>query len=163
MHTFVVFLSKRYKHCLLWSILWVPYFYGPPHITKLNFSPVNLSYINLITKLAKEPIREESKSFSPLLYKPLFGSSFNFLLGLPQFRALFSWEPEPLEQEQLFFFAMQVACGSSPARDQTHSTAVTRVSAAITPDPSPSVPQENFGTRTNFALSASGLYPPAKF
>lgn len=38
------------------------YFFGSPVCTKLNFSPVNPSYVNLIISQAREPGREEGGS-----------------------------------------------------------------------------------------------------
>lgn len=35
-HRFIVSFSKRYKSFLIWSLLWVSYFYGAPVHTKLN-------------------------------------------------------------------------------------------------------------------------------
>lgn len=42
---------------------------------KLNFSLVNLSYVNMIIRSAKEPRKEEGKSFPPLLGKIILYSS----------------------------------------------------------------------------------------
>ena len=42
-----------------------------------------------------------------------------------------------------FFLTMSVACGSSPATDQTCAPAVTQATTVTTPDPQPTAPQEN--------------------
>lgn len=63
-HRFIVLLSKRYKSCLFWSLLWDLYFYGL-HRDEIVFSLVNLS-VNLIIRPAKEPRKQEGKSFLPL-------------------------------------------------------------------------------------------------
>lgn len=64
LHKFIV-SSKRYKGCLIWSLLRASYIGGAPICTKLDFFPVKLPYINLIIRPALEP-RWKEGSF-PLL------------------------------------------------------------------------------------------------
>ena len=53
------------------------------------------------------------------------------------------------------FLAMPLACGSSHARDQTPSTAVTQAIAVTILDPKPAEPQENSEERT---LTRIGIF-----
>ena len=57
------------------------YFYGDVVHTKICFSPVNLSYVNLTIRPAKEPRREEWNVFHPYrahqhVFSPCFLSSY---------------------------------------------------------------------------------------
>ena len=55
------------------------------HVIKLWFSPVHLSYVNLIIRPAKEPKREEGKFFLPLHKKP---SGYHFISHVASQRKL---------------------------------------------------------------------------
>lgn len=51
--------------------------FGAPVCTKLSFSPINLSYVNLSTGPTKEPRREEGKNFQPLELATVKGPSLS--------------------------------------------------------------------------------------
>ena len=70
------FLSPRWNINLEYrSCPGVSYFYGAPvHMKLIFFSPVNLSYVHLIIRPAKEPRRVEGKFF--LLYNILIFDYF---------------------------------------------------------------------------------------
>lgn len=73
-HKFIFSLSKRYKNLpALVTSLSLIFLKGLLYLqNEISFSLLNLSYVNLTIKLAKEPRKQEGKSFfSPTLHLPV--------------------------------------------------------------------------------------------
>lgn len=67
LHKFTVFLYKKYKSCLLWSLLWVSYFFMDFHVYEIrSVFLLTLSYVDLIIRPGKESGMEERKRFLSL-------------------------------------------------------------------------------------------------